>query len=273
MMQIFTQEKGHAMPNMTGSRRGKISAPAVFLLLCALLLTTGLSDARAADSRVFVLCYHSFLGNKFPSDITMDEFRTQMDFLKEKGFRFVSYSDLLKGRVTGTRNILIVIDDGNHSVMKAYREILRPRGIRPLLAIYPNIIGRKAYALTWDQLRELVKDGCDIASHGYYHELMNQKFYDRDRKMFTHEITGPKEALEKNLGVKITAFVYPNGVRADITKKTLKESGYSYAFTITWGAVLSPLSLNREPLELPRYMILKGNWNMIATSIVKAAEK
>jgi hypothetical protein len=72
-------------------------------------------------------------------------------------------------------------------------------------------------------------------------------------------------------GIKVSAFVYPNGVRADITKKILRESGYSYAFTINWGATLSPLSGNKDPLELPRYMIMKGNWKMITSAILKAS--
>jgi peptidoglycan/xylan/chitin deacetylase (PgdA/CDA1 family) len=241
-------------------------------LIIAVALIAGSGALHAADQKVFVLCYHSFLGNKFPSDITLDEFRSHMDFFKGKGFKFVSYSDLMKGTVTGTRNILVVIDDGNHSVMQAYQQVMKPMGIRPLLAIYPNIIGKKSYAMTWDQLKGLSKEGCDIAAHGYYHELMNQKYYDKNKKEFVHEIVGSKEALEKMLpGIKISAFVYPNGVRADITKKTLRESGYSYAFTINWGATLSPLNQNRDPLELPRYMIMKGNWKMISSAILKAS--
>ncbi len=261
------------MPQRIASMNWKSPVYLLAVIISAVFLLSCPNQAQASEQKVFVLCYHSFLGNKFPSDITMDELRMQLDYLKGKGFGFVSYTDLLKGNIKGTKNILIVIDDGNHSVIEAYKGILKPRGIKPLLAIYPNIIGKKSYAMNWDQLRELVKDGCDIAAHGYYHELMNQKFYDKDKKEFTHEITGPKEALEKNLGVRITAFVYPNGVRADITKKILKDSGYSYAFTINWGAVYSPLGKNRDLLELPRHMVLKGNWNMIASSIVKAAEK
>jgi len=242
------------------------------LIILSALLTAGPGIVSAADSKVFVLCYHSFLGNKFPSDIPMDEFSSQMSFLKAKGFRFVSYSDLVKGTVSGSQNILVVIDDGNHSVLRAYQEVMKPMGIKPLLAIYPNIIGRKSYALTWEQLGALRKEGCDVAAHGYYHELMNQKFYDRDKKEFIHEIAGSKEALEKMLpGIKVSAFVYPNGVRADITKKILRESGYTYAFTIKWGATVSPLKGNTDPLELPRYMVLKGNWKMISSAILRAS--
>lgn len=260
------------MTGRIGKKRTKFHAYVSALIFLGLLCFAGWNDVHAADKKVFVLCYHSFLGNKpFPSDIPMEEFRSQMNFMKSKGFNFVSYSDLLKGRVTGTRNILIVIDDGNHSVLQAYQEILKPLGVKPMLAIYPNIIGKKSYAMNWDQLKGLARDGCDIAAHGYYHELMNQKFFNANKAEFVHEIVGSKEALEKALNVKVSAFVYPNGVRCDMTKKIIRESGYSNAFTIQWGAVLSPLNLNSDPLELPRYMVLKGNWNMISSAILKAS--
>jgi peptidoglycan/xylan/chitin deacetylase (PgdA/CDA1 family) len=242
---------------------------ALLVLSC---LSSGWYEAQAADQKVFVLCYHSFLGNKrFAGDISLQELRSQMDYFQNRGFRFISYSDLVKGAVTGTQNLLLVIDDGNQSVYPAYKEIFKPRNIKPVLAIYPSIIGKKSYALTWEQLAELSRDGCEIASHGYYHELMNQKFYDKDPKAFRKEVFDSKDFLEKKLNVKVTVFVYPNGVRADVTKKTLKEAGYSCAFTIQWGTVLSPLNLNRDPYELPRYMIYKENGRMISAAILKAS--
>ena len=59
----------------------------------------------------------------------------------------------------GDRNIMISIDDRNQTVYRAYHDVLKPLHIRPLLAIYPNIIGKRKYALTWEQLRELAADG------------------------------------------------------------------------------------------------------------------
>ena len=58
----------------------------------------------------------------------------------------------MNGRITGTKNVLVTIDDGNRSVYEAFQKVFKPNGIRPLLAIYPNIIDKKKYALTWDQL-------------------------------------------------------------------------------------------------------------------------
>ena len=242
-----------------------------FILVCSFSLI-GWHCAQAADQKVFALCYHSFLGNKsFAGDVSMQELRGQMDFFKDKGFQFVSLSDILKGTVKGSHNILIVIDDGNESVYRAYYDIFKPRHIKPVLAIYPGIIGKKSYALTWEQLKGLSQDGCDIASHGFYHLHLNQKLYDKDKTAFIKEINGSKEFLEKKLDVKILAMAYPNGIQSEITRKTLKEAGYKCAFTIKWGALLSPLSANKDPFELPRYMIYQNNWGMISNSLVKAA--
>ena len=165
---------------------------------------------------------------------------------------------------------MISIDDGNKSVYTAYQEVFKPLHIKPLLGIYPNIIGKKDYAMTWSQLQELSKDGCDIAAHGYYHQLLNQKFYDENKDVFLKEIYGSKQLLESKLNIKITAFVYPDGIRSEIAKKTLKEAGYKYAFNILWGPVLCPISLNKDTYDLNRYMVCNNNWGMISNSIIKA---
>lgn len=243
------------------------------LMLLFLFCPSEWGEARAADGKVFVLCYHSFLDNKrFDGNVPLGELKAQLDLLRGKGFRFVSYTDLQKGTVTGAKNALVVIDDGNQSVLQAYRTVFKPRNIKPMLAIYPNIIGKKAYALTWDQLKELSDDGCGIAAHGFYHLILNRDLYEKDRKAFVKEIFGPKEYLERRLNTTVTAYVYPNGVRADITKETVREAGYSCAFIIEWGQVLCPLKFNRDPYELPRYMIYKSNWDMISSAIIRAAE-
>jgi len=251
-------------------RMKKSYSRVIVLVVFWSVLHGSLNLASAGDQKVFVLVYHSFLGNsRYPSDISLQELTLQLDFLSKNGFHFVSFSDLLKGHLPGLKNILIALDDGNQSVYMVYKEVFKPLHIHPLLAIYPNIIGKKEYALTWEQLKYLSDEGCDIASHGYYHLLLNQKLFEEDKRAFLKEIYLSKQALEKRLNVKVTAFVYPNGVRSDITKKTVKDAGYRYAFTVVWGPVFCPLNENRNPYELPRYMVYQNNWAMISNSILK----
>jgi len=248
----------------------RFQALAALLTVAAVLCCAPAARATAAQGTVSVLVYHSFLGDKpFPSDISMQELKAQLDFLKDHGYRFVSLSDILAGAVQGPRNILVSIDDGNQSVYQTYQTVFKPRGIKPLLCIYPNIIGKKAYAMTWEQLDELARAGCDIAAHGFYHFPLNQKAFETDPEAFRKEILHSKETLEKRLNTRVKAFAYPNGVNAPITKQTLQAVGYACAFTVVWGPVRCPVGRNPDRFALPRYMIYKGNWDMIRNTIMK----
>jgi len=248
----------------------RLQALAALLTVAMMLCCAGAAQAASAKGTVCVLVYHSFLGDKpYPSDISMQELKAQLDFLQANGYRFVTLSDIVAGAVHGPRNILVSIDDGNQSVYQAYQEVFKPRGIKPLLCIYPNIIGKKAYALTWERLSELAGAGCDIAAHGFYHFPLNQKAYDTDPGAFRKEIFHSKATLEKRLNKKVMAFAYPNGVNAPITKQILQEAGYGCAFTVAWGPVRCPLDRNIDRFALGRYMIYKSNWDMIRNTIIK----
>ncbi len=221
-------------------------------------------------AQVNIIIYHTFLGKeRVPTDFTVDELKAQMDALQKKGFKFISLGDLYGGRITGSNNILVCIDDGNKSLYRAYKEVLKPRNIRPLLAIYPNIIGRQKYALTWEQLRELASEGCDIAAHGYFHLHVNDKLYNKNRRYFHDEIYKPKKVLEEKLGRRITVFVYPSGEKSERAEREIQAAGYSCAFTINWGTVAVPLQKNPNVYELPRYMLVKDNWKNVFARLEK----
>ncbi|MCP4134239.1 MAG: polysaccharide deacetylase family protein [bacterium] len=223
------------------------------------------------EGKVFSLTYHSFLGkDQYLTDISIRDLKSQMILLFKHGFKFVSFDDIIKNKLSGNKNIFVTIDDGNVSSYYAYKEVFKPLGIKPLFAIYPNIIGRKSYALTWNMVRELDADGCEIAAHGYFHWRMTQGLYYRNQAGFKREIYRSKEVLEKELKHKITTFVYPFGVRSPIAKKTIKEAGYSHAFTIVWGPIQYPLNKNPDPYELPRYMVVR-NWRTISAAIIREA--
>ncbi len=223
-----------------------------------------LGAAPERNASVHVIIYHTFLGKESVStDFSVDELRLQMERLKERGFRFVTLADVERGAVSGTRNVLVSIDDGNRSVYRAYREVFGPMGIKPLLAIYPNIIGRKKYALTWDELRALASDGCEIAAHGFFHLHVNEKLYAKNRPYFMNEIHKSKRVLEERMGRPVTAFVYPSGERCGHAMREIRAAGYRCAFTINWGTLRVPLERNPEALELPRYMLVRDNWKNI----------
>jgi peptidoglycan/xylan/chitin deacetylase (PgdA/CDA1 family) len=223
-----------------------------------------------ASNHVSVLCYHSFLGrDKVIYDFSLSELKSQILELRSKGYRFVSYKDVIGGNIRGDRNILVTIDDGNRSVYQAYYQVFKPMGIKPLLAIYPFIIGRKDYSLTWEQLAKLSSDGCAIASHGFFHLKINNKLYNSDKKSFLREIFISKKTLEEKLGVTIDTFIYPFGLCTDVATKEIKKAGYKYGYTIKPDYLKLPLNNNKDMLRLPRFMLTRGNHKYTIKNIVR----
>ncbi len=213
----------------------------------------------SAHAELYVLCYHSFLGrSNVPYDFSTDELKSHLEYFKQKGFTFVSYRDFLAGNIAGKKNILVTIDDGNHSVYNAYYEVLKPMGIKPLLSIYPNIIGKKEYAMNWSQLKSLVSEGCEIAAHGYFHLKLNKQLYNEKRSDFLQEINKSKKMLEEKLGITVTSFVYPFGLAIEETVHALRNAGYKTAFTIVSKPVRLPISANANPYKLPRFMFTRS---------------
>ena len=241
-----------------------------FLLTLIILL----SSIGVLHADVYVLCYHSFLGRENVSyDFSLEELKSHLVFLKDRGFKFITIDDLTGGRVRGQRNILVTIDDGNHSVYDAYYKVFKPMGIKPLLGIYTFILGHRDYALTWDKLKKLSDDGCDIASHGFFHLKLNDKLYREQKKQFIQEIAKSKTILEEKLNRKITSFVYPFGLHSASAVEILKNSGYKYAFTIVNNAVRTPITSNRDPYRLPRYMLTRSLYQGSLNTIARLAEK
>ncbi len=213
-------------------------------------------------AQVSVLCYHTFLGKpKIYTDFSLTELKQHIDTLQSHHMRFLTQEQFDSGHYTGTKNVLIIIDDGNISGYKAYQSVLKPAHIQPIFAIYPNIISHVGYAMTWDQLRELLVDHCGMACHGFYHLFLTEKFAQKDPKGFNQEIVRSKQILENKLGIKINYFVYPFGVVSPVAKTTIQKTGYRYAFSLK----AKPTEIHEDPFDMPRYMMTRS----MAKSILK----
>lgn len=233
----------------------------LFMILFLFIMSLA---AFSEENKVFVLCLHSFTGNaKNDYDISKDLLKEQVKILKDGGFKFITYDEFKSGKLQGNKNILFTIDDGYLSAYEAYKEILKPNGIKPVFAIYPSIIKdtpTKMY-MGWSQVKELsAEPGVVIASHGYNHNAMSEKEYKKNPAAFEKEITLSKSVLEEKTGKKVETFVFPYGINSPIAKELIAKAGYSMAFTIKWGTVWTPLSKNKDMYGLPRYMLTQKEW-------------
>lgn len=225
------------------------------------------------EASVYVLLYHSFFGNpEYSTDLSIGGLKEQMDELVEQGFSFVSFQDLKWGRISGSRNILVTIDDGNRSCYDAYYQVFKPMGIKPVLALYTSPVGRKDFALTREKVRELAEEGCTIASHSVYHTPLTERLYRYDRSLFHREIYDSKAELETLSGSTVEVFMYPYGTWSESAAREVKKAGYTCAFILERGSIKSPLRNNEDLYRLNRYMY-NNNWKEILEDIERDIEK
>ena len=184
---------------------------------------------RASSSSIIITFLDSHTSN---IDFSLGEFASQLDAIAALGYKFVSIDEVVSGKIEGKANVLVTIDDGNHSVYKAYMEVLKPRGIKPILFVYPAIIlGHMRFALTAGQLVELAKDGCVIGAHGLPPTTpLSEKALAKNPKDFMIEVRMPGPAIERILGSTPLFFAYPFGVYSQEAEKDLKAAGYELAF-------------------------------------------
>lgn len=221
--------------------------------------------------RALVLCWHTFLGKpEFDTDFSLTEFAAQIDAIRALGYSFPTVEDFLAGRISGTKNVIVTIDDGNHSVPQAVQKVLLPRGIVPTLFVYPAVLGTTDFSMTDTQLAALVAEGVPAGAHGYHHLRVTESLYRESPKEFMDEIYKSKaksEALSKS---PILAYAYPYGALSARTETEVDKAGFAAAFAVKPGFVFAKKSLD-ELYDLPRIVVLRSAWKDIYALLARNA--
>lgn len=211
-----------------------------------------------------VLCYHIVESPHDPRmEISRETFRQHLQYLEMTGYNVIPLRHLYE-YVTGKRTalppnpVVITIDDGWRSTYtEAYPE-LKKRGFPFTVFIYPQIIGRTATALNWDQIREMSKNGADIESHSLSHPfLTRQRHPELDdvayAKWLQKELADSKRILEKHVGQPVDFLAYPFGDYDHYLARIVGKAGYTAALTCDFGKVVP----GSDPLRMRRFVIDK----------------
>ncbi|MEW6088056.1 MAG: polysaccharide deacetylase family protein [bacterium] len=219
---------------------------------------------RLPDKGIPVLMYHMVSREKPGSKINKlrvppDKFAKQMQFLREKGYKSISSSDLINYFETGKINIdkpvLITFDDGYQDNYINAFPILKEFGCKAIFFIVTDFISEeslwniedKERLLNWEEIKEMIKEGMEFGSHTISHPLLVN--YPRE-KLF-NEIGFSKRNLEKVLNTEIKCFSYPFGKFDEETKKVVQKCDYKAAFSTKMGKV----DLNSDIYSLSRILV------------------
>jgi peptidoglycan/xylan/chitin deacetylase (PgdA/CDA1 family) len=90
---------------------------------------------------------------------------------------------------------------------------------------------QRGSVLSWNRLRELAREGLTLGSHTRTHAIMTKV----SPKQMREEVQGSQQDLQREIGVCLPIFCYPNGNHNDAVVSVLREQGIRLAFTTLCG--------------------------------------
>ena len=113
--------------------------------------------------------------------------------------------------------------------------------------------------MTWDQIREVDRNGVTVGSHTHTHTVLATIGPDRQR----HEMATSREVLQGQLGRRVRSIAYPVGERRHISSATRQvglRCGYRLGYTYLtgynrWGEI-EPMAVSRTsaPSDLATFV-------------------
>jgi peptidoglycan/xylan/chitin deacetylase (PgdA/CDA1 family) len=203
------------------------------------------------------------------------------------------------GAALPAKSLIVTFDDGNRSNAEL-KEVFKRHSIEPAIFVCSGVVGTgrrfwfadlpladvegltalpdeereralvsrgfrehaehpEPMALSHAEIAHLA-DVADFQSHTISHPILPRCSEDKARR----EIEGSKADLERELGLDIYAFAYPNGDYSGRDVRMVAEAGYDCAFTLDPGFN----SVSTDPMRLKRLWI--GDEDGIDELVVKA---
>lgn len=184
-----------------------------------------------------ILGYHSVAGDDSNITISPEIFAFQMSWLKNAGYRGVSFKHFISfiednGKLP-EKTIVLTFDDGLKDFYSSAWPVLRRFNFSATVFVPTDYIGDESrwyadYGLTpvpmlsWEELRELAASGIDIQSHSCSHRPLTELSPEDLRQ----EVSESKRVLEQGLGQPVDLFCCPQGAENDEVAAAIRDAGY-----------------------------------------------
>jgi peptidoglycan/xylan/chitin deacetylase (PgdA/CDA1 family) len=107
------------------------------------------------------------------------------------------------------------------------------------------------HMLTWDQVRQMSRDGIELGSHTDTHPLLP---YEQDAAVES-ELRVSKQKIERAVQRPVKTFAYPNGDWDERVRQRVRDARYECAFTTRPGW----FRRGGDPYTVPRILLHDGN--------------
>lgn len=154
--------------------------------------------------------------------ITPDEFRKQLDWLVEHGYRAVRLRDI-DSLDAAIKPVIISFDDGDVSNDSVALPLLKERGFAAEFFVTADFIDQSGM-LTTANTRALADAGMGVQSHGCTHRYLE----DLDDAALASELRDSKQRLERITAHGVDALALPGGRGGERELHLAHELGYRH---------------------------------------------
>jgi peptidoglycan/xylan/chitin deacetylase (PgdA/CDA1 family) len=191
--------------------------------------------ARALD--VPIIMYHDVRPIKDVDwDITPKHLEKHFKTIAQKGLTPITLEQLVEHLRTNAplpnKPILLTFDDNYLGEYLYAFPLLKKYHYPAVWSVHTHYVGSKEGKpkATWDQLKEMNQSGLiTVASHTVNHLRLDKL----TPEQVDYELTESKRVLEKQLGVPVKYFTYPEGDYIDSVKQQVVKAGYQAALSMS----------------------------------------
>ncbi len=183
-------------------------------------------------------------------------FREQMEFLRQRGFRPLTFRELTSSELS-EKPVIITFDDAYESVYQQAFPILQEYGFPAVIFVIVRYVGTWN---TWDanlgglrfrhvsanQIRELAQAGWEIGSHTLTHRALTYL----PEKEVDREVRESRRQLQEITGQEVLTLAYPFGLQNAAVRERTRTAGYRWACQNLWGEYRpdNPFTIRRIPV-------------------------
>jgi peptidoglycan/xylan/chitin deacetylase (PgdA/CDA1 family) len=205
------------------------------------------SRGRPAEGGLRILFYHRVSPDRDELAVHPRNFREQMEYLAERGYRVldtVQVADLLDAGETPEKTVGLNFDDGYLDVAEHALPTLAELGFRATVFVATGVTdGRTTFGwyacppplLSWSEIEELDRGG---TMRFEAHTVTHPNLLATDDRRAAREIEDAKVELEARLGRRVVAFSYPAGLFGERERGLVAGAGYRVAVSCEPGVNL-----------------------------------
>tara|TARA_R110002050_G_scaffold9504_1_gene32890 strand:+ start:32240 stop:32992 length:753 start_codon:yes stop_codon:yes gene_type:complete len=181
-----------------------------------------------------ILMYHSVnddIGNNHPDlVVTPENFRRHLAYLQQRGYQFLTMSEMISGDYDSVPRVALTFDDGFKDNYTEMFPILKEFGAKATIYLCPDM--PNIDKLTDKQIQEMQASGSiEFGAHTMTHINLSQV----SDEIAIYEITESKKYVEKITGKACPSFAYPFGRLNDRVAEFVEKAGFASAVVVKKG--------------------------------------